>query len=86
MLVDLSETEFVDEYIKDWDERNNKRDLFYKCKFCKGSGLKDFKFGGYWTGEFCDECNGRGLFYFFEIIKEGYRFKNFYIEEEKEEC
>lgn len=70
------------EFNNEYNERQNKKHLFCKCKKCSGTGLKNFKFSSYWTGEFCDKCNGQGLFYFFEIIKNGYDLNDFYSEDE----
>ena len=84
MWIDFTKSEFKKE-MEEYEDRKNKKELLYKCRKCLGTGLKDFKFGGYWTGEFCDKCRGKGLFYIFELIKQGYNIEDFYIEDKEDE-
>lgn len=84
MMVDLAHYE-INKISEEYNEKMKHPELCYKCKKCSGTGLKDFKIGGHWSGEFCDYCEGKGLFYFFELIKEGLGTENFYTDEVKDD-
>lgn len=84
MLLDLCKDRIAKKVIDNWEKKNSNEELCYKCKKCNGTGLKDFKFGGHWSGEFCDKCNGDGLFYFFELIKQGFDLNDFYTDNDND--
>lgn len=85
MFKNLCKPDYYENELKPFSEKEANSHLCYKCRKCEGTGLKDFRKGGHWSGEFCDYCDGKGLFYFFELIKYGYDIKNFYTEDEEKE-
>lgn len=83
MKVNFNEKDYIENYVDEYMNRRDKSELFYKCKKCEGYGLKNFKVGGHWSGEFCDTCRGKGLLYFFELLKGNYNMNDFYIDDER---
>lgn len=68
--------------IFDYRNRLENKDVMYKCRHCKGTGLYDFSFEKkYWSGLFCDKCDGKGMLNFLEIIKLDLNVEDFEIRE-----